>query len=146
MRAHITSAVVAIWGCFVLALGGWDATLHALIALMAADYLTGVAVAGIFKKSKKSRSGALSSHSAWKGLVKKGVQLLVVYLGVRLDAAIGTGFIRNAVIFGFLATELLSIMENVGLMGVSWPPMLRKVLDILYEKSNGDENQGTSHK
>ncbi|MCL2361189.1 MAG: phage holin family protein [Defluviitaleaceae bacterium] len=141
MRVYIASGAAAIGGCIALALGGWDSILHALIALMAVDYITGMVVAGVFKKSKKSTNGALSSHSAWKGLIKKGVQLLIVYIGVRLDAAIGTVFMRNSVIFAILARELISIMENVGLMGVSWPPMLRKALDILHEKSAGEENQ-----
>ena len=146
MRWSIVTGIGALGGCIALALGGWDAGLHALVALMAIDYITGLVVAGVFKNSKKSKSGALSSHSAWKGLVRKGVQLLIVYVGVQLDTAIGTSFIRSAVIFAFLASELISIMENAGLMGIPWPPMLRKALDILNEKSDSDDDQASRRK
>jgi len=141
MRGIISTGVALVGCCIAVALGGWDVGLHALIAFMTIDYISGFIVAGVFKNSKKSESGALSSHSAWKGLIKKGMQLTIVYVSVRLDAAFGTGFIRTAVIFAFLTNELLSIMENAGLMGIPWPPMLRKALGILREKS--EENEDT---
>ena len=34
-------------------LGGWTQTMTTLVAFMALDYLTGLIVAGVFKKSKK---------------------------------------------------------------------------------------------
>ena len=142
MRGILSTLTGLVSGCVALALGGWDTGLHALIAFMAIDYISGLIVAGVFKKSRKSKSGALNSHSAWKGLIKKGMQLLMVYISVLLDAAVGTEFIRTAVIFALMANELLSIMENAGLMGIPWPPMLRKALDILYEKGdNQDESK-----
>jgi len=147
MRFGITTGLGALSGCIALALGGWDASLHALIALMAVDYLSGLVVAGVFKNSKKSNTGALSSHSAWKGLIKKGMQLLIVYISVRLDMAMGTSFIRTAVIFAILANELISIMENSVLMGVPWPPILRNALDLLQDRSEckNDHNQDTTN-
>lgn len=49
----------------------------------------GLMVAGIFKKSKKTESGALESHAGWKGLCRKGVTLLIVLVACRLDMTIG---------------------------------------------------------
>ena len=38
--------------------------------------------------------------------------LLFVLIAYRLDLAIGVDYIRNAVIIGFMANELISIVEN----------------------------------
>lgn len=34
--------------------GGWDASMITLLVFMAIDYITGLVVAGVFKKSEKS--------------------------------------------------------------------------------------------
>ena len=92
--------------------------LETLILCMALDYLTGMMAAGIFHKSKKSAQGGLESRSGWKGLCRKGISLLIVLVAYRLDLIAGTDFICNAVMAAYLVNELLSITENLGLMGV----------------------------
>ncbi len=106
---------------------------------MVADYITGLIVAGVFHKSKKSENGALESHVGWKGLCKKGVTLLFVLIAYRLDLALNLDFIRNTVIIGFMANELISITENAGLMGAPVPKVLLKAIDILTQKANLEE-------
>ncbi len=120
--------------------GGWDAALSALVVFMAVDYLSGLVVAGVFHQSSKSASGALESRAGWKGLCKKGMTLLCVLIGHRLDLAIGISYIRDAVIFGFMANELLSIIENAGLMGVPMPAALTKAVELLQEREQVHEN------
>ena len=127
-----------ICSAIISALGGWDAGLHTLIALMAVDYFSGLLVAGVFKQSKKSITGALSSIAGFRGLIKKGMCLALVYVSHRLDVALDIGFVRNAVVFALIANELISIIENAGLMGIPCPPMLRKALDILRDKEDAD--------
>ncbi len=48
--------------------------------------------------------------------------LLFVLIDYRLDLAIGTNYIRDMVIIGFMANELISIVENAGLMGLRFRP------------------------
>ena len=63
MRANILySTIGAIGGFVAMAFGGWSDALITLIVFMALDYVTGLIVAGIFKKSKKSENGALDSR------------------------------------------------------------------------------------
>ena len=52
----------------------------------------------------------------------------------RLDLAIGVEYIRDTVIIGFMANELISIVENAGLMGIPLPPAITKAIDILTRK------------
>ena len=124
------------------AFGGWDAGLMTLVILMAIDYLTGFLVAAIWHKSPKSENGTLESKAGWKGLCRKGVTLLIVLIGARLDELMGTNFVRNAVIIGYSVNELISIIENAGLMGVPVPDVLQKAIEILQKK--GSEDNGGS--
>ena len=115
--------------------GGWDAGLATLVMFMAIDYVSGLVVAGVFHNSKKTTSGALESKAGWKGLCRKGMSLLFVLIAYRLDLAIGSNYIRDAVIIGFIVNETISIVENAGLMGVPLPKVINKAIDILTSKS-----------
>lgn len=122
------------------------AMLTTLILCMVLDYLTGMIVAGIFHKSKKSAQGGLESRSGWKGLCRKGVSLLIVLVAYRLDLIAGTDFICNAVMAAYLMNELLSIMENIGLMGIPIPKVLSGAIDLLKQKSEVDETSDRNTK
>ena len=52
-------------------------------------------------------------------------------IAARLDMVLEVEYIRNAVCIGFIANEVLSIVENAGLMGVPMPSMIKKAVDIL---------------
>lgn len=132
---------VGTFGSFIAGLfGGWDAAISALLIFMCIDYVTGLIVAGIFKKSPKTKSGGLQSKIGWKGLSKKGVTLLLVLVAVELDLLMGTSYIRDAVCIGFILNELISITENAGLMGIKMPVPLQKAIDLLQNKSEASNN------
>lgn len=54
----------------------------------------------------------------------------------RLDLALGAHYIRDAVIIGFMANELISIVENAGLMGIPLPGAITSAVEVLTEKAN----------
>ena len=64
--------------------------------------------------------------------------LLFVWVACRIDLTIGTNYIRDAVIIAFIANELISIVENAGLMGVPMPDVIVKAIDVLQKKGKGD--------
>lgn len=119
--------------------GGWTSAMTTLIIFMAIDYVTGLVVAGVFKKSGKSESGGLESRAGWKGLCRKGMVLLILLVACRLDLAIGTTYIKDAVCIAFVANETISIVENAGLMGVPIPAIIVKAIDILKKKGDNDD-------
>lgn len=136
-------AAAATVGAFVArALGGWDAAMQVLVALMAVDYLTGVLVAAVWRKSDKSETGALDSKAGFRGILKKGMILLLVWLAVLLDGALGTGYIRMAVILFFIGNEGLSLLENLGLMGVPFPSFLQRALEALQKQGEEGGKEG----
>lgn len=117
--------------------GGWTASLSTLLIFMLIDYVTGLVVAGVFHKSKKTDSGALESRAGFKGLCKKCMVLLLVLVGHRLDIAIGATYIRDAVCIAFIVNETISIIENAGLMGIKIPMTLENAIDVLKKKKRG---------
>lgn len=133
----VLAFMCTLGGIAIKALGGWDGALQMLVACMAVDYVTGLMVAGVFQKSPKTPGGGLASHAGLVGLLRKGAMLLVVFLGTLLDSLPGGGFIRPAVCCFFIANEGLSVLENLGLMGVQYPDFLRDMLETL--KKNGDD-------
>ena len=139
---------------FIAAIGGAIASFFVtmpplvwiLIAVMSIDYVTGL-ICGAMGKSKKTETGYLASHEAWKGLMKKALILLVVLLSNLLDIAVSKGAgitfeaVMGATCLWFIASEGLSILENVASMGVPVPRILLKLLEIMKDKGNGPEDQ-----
>lgn len=140
-KETICTAVGVTGSAIAAAFGGWDEALVTLIIFMVIDYLSGLAVAGIFHKSNKSENGALESRAGWKGLCRKCVTLLFVLIAYRLDLAIGVDYIRNAVIIGFMANELISIVENAGLMGIPLPGVIQNAIEVLTQKAQNNEEK-----
>lgn len=124
-------------GSFIAGLfGGWDAGLTTLVICMAIDYATGLLCAGVFHKSQKSANGALESKACFKGLVRKCVILLLVLVAHRLDLALGASYVRDGVCIAFTVSEVISIAENAGLMGVPLPVVLERALEALKDKTS----------
>lgn len=134
MRNYISTAVGIFSGILSCLMGGFDTPLMALIICMAIDYATGLIVAGVFHQSPKSPNGGLESHAGWKGLARKFVTILIVVVAHLMDLLIGVCYIRDAVIIGFCANEIISILENAGLMGLGIPKPIREAIDLLIRK------------
>ncbi len=137
---NILCTAAGVAGSFIASLfGGWDTGIGTLMLFMVIDFFSGLAVAGIFNNSTKTETGALESKASWKGLCRKCMTLLFVLVAHRLDLAIGTNYIRDMVVIGFIANELISIVENAGLMGLPLPAVLIKAIDVLKKKAEVTE-------
>ena len=142
LKTMICTGIGIVGSTVAAAFGGWDAAMITLVSMMVIDYLSGVLVAAVFHNSPKTQNGTLESKAGWKGLCRKGVTLLIVLVAARLDIILGTGFIRDAVIIGYIANETISIIENAGLMGVPIPEAIKKAIEVLQQK--GSEDNGGS--
>ncbi len=138
-KTTILAALSTAGAALAQALGGWDMTLQVLLGFMAADYATGTLVAALFKNSPKTKGGALSSQAGFLGIARKCAILLLVLLAALLDQATGSGFIRTTLCFFFIANEGLSVLENLGRMGVPYPRFLRSMLEAMREDSDSGE-------
>ena len=131
LKSILLTAVGTIGGGIAALFGGWTSAMTTLIIFMCIDYVTGLVVAGVFKKSSKSKTGALESKAGFKGLCRKGMVLLVLLVACQLDRLMGTAYIKDAVCIAFCVNETLSIIENAGIMGVPVPKQLKKAVEIL---------------
>lgn len=133
----VIPSVFGVVGAFIAnAFGGWDDAMTTLLIFMGIDYATGLILAGVFHKSKKSKNGAIESGACWKGLCKKAVNLLIVLVAYRLDLMADTSVIKDGVVIAICASEAFSILENVSLMGMPIPKVLRKALEVLQQDEN----------
>ena len=134
MKEYITSALALVGGGLSWAIGGFDAVVVCLIGAMAIDYITGLIVAAVFHNSPKTEGGRLDSRVGWKGLARKFGTILIVVVAHLMDLLLGVCYSRDAVIIGFCANEIISILENAGLMGLGIPKPIREAIDLLISK------------
>lgn len=124
----------AVGGWLGWFLGGWDGLLYALIAFVAADYITGIMCAAVDRR--------LSSEVGFKGIFKKVLIFMLVGIGNILDVqVIGNGSVlRTAVIFFYISNEGISLLENAGHLGLPFPAKLKAVLEQLHDRSEEDKD------
>ena len=139
IKESLCTSVGIVGSMIVSLLGGWDVPMQALIICMIIDYMSGLAVAGIFHKSKKSENGALNSRSGLKGLCMKCMILFIIVAIVQVGKVLNVDWLRNATIIGFISNEFISIVENAGLMGMRLPKPVYKAIDILNDKEKENE-------
>lgn len=133
---HIICTVGGVVGGIVATLfGGWTEGLLLLVILMAIDYFSGLVVAGVFHTSPKSPNGGLESKAGLKGLIRKVFIIALVAVAHLIDRLIGTSYVRDAATIAFCLNEVISILENAGLMGIPIPKVLRKAIDVLRDKA-----------
>lgn len=123
----------AVGGWLGYFLGGCDGLLFALVAFVAADYITGVMCAIADKE--------LSSGVGFKGICRKVLIFILVGIANILDLqVIGTGSIlRTAVIFFYISNEGVSLLENAGHLGLPIPEKLKLVLAQLHDRAETDK-------
>ena len=135
----------AVGGVVCRLFGGWSAGLVTLCIALFADYITGIIVAGVFKNSSHTENGCLESRTALKGIIRKFCILLIVALGYRLDITFGSNYIKDAVVITFLSSEIISLLENCGLMGIPIPKPIINAISVLRDRvddtDKGDDNE-----
>jgi phage-related holin len=64
--------------------------------------------------------------------------MIVTLLGRALGSSV---FCRNTVVIFFTANEALSVLENIGLMGVKYPQWLKTALEVLNKNADNANSQ-----
>lgn len=131
----------AIGGMIASWFGGWSSAMTTLLVFMGIDYISGVILAGVFHRSGKTATGSLSSLVGFKGLCKKMMMMLIVLVAARLDLLLGSDFVRDSTCIALIVNELISIVENAGLMGIPIPGAITKAIDALKAKEDGHERK-----
>ncbi|MDY2955778.1 MAG: phage holin family protein [Enterococcus cecorum] len=125
-------ALAAFGGFLGWFLGGFDGFIYALVALMVADYITGVMCAIVDK--------TLSSEVGFRGIFKKVLIFVLVGIGHIIDThLIGDGSVlRTAIIFFYCSNEGVSMLENAARLGLPIPEKLKDILARLHNKGGNE--------
>lgn len=120
-------------------IGGLNGMIVGFILLMAVDFVTGVLCA-LYHKSLKSKSGGLNSSVGFRGIIKKAAMIMCVIFGAQLDRMTGAGICRDVILAALSFNEGLSILENIGSMGIKLPAIIMSVLDKLQGGKGGKDD------
>jgi toxin secretion/phage lysis holin len=125
-----TGGLTALLGFVISFLGGWDQGLQILFLLMAADYATGVL--GAFKTK------TVNSDVMFWGGIRKITILFVVGLAAQVDGwlHLDAPVVRTAALYFYAGREGLSVVENLGVLGVPLPPAVLNFLEQLKQKGD----------
>ena len=117
----LIGALVSLWT-------GAPALGKAVLIVQCADIATGLACAWL-GKSRKSDSGRISSRVMLEGVVKKGAEWLIVLVCIYTGTPLDIEGIGAAAMTYVIATELVSLLENLSLLGLD-VPLLGTILDV----------------
>lgn len=119
---------------FLSILTGYDTLFKALLVFIILDYLSGV-MRAIYTKKLSSKIGA-------KGIIKKiGYIILIVVVEI-LDILLkDNGYLRNIIIYMFIANEGISILENWSAMGIKVPDIIKDKFSNLKGGDDDEQNK-----
>ena len=126
--------ILIIWNIFNVN----DTLTFFLIGSMIIDYCLGTYTA-FLQKSTNSINGKLSSKVGYAGIMKKVGILVMVWIGYEIDVNFSLNICKNMIIVGYLINEIISIEENLSTIGVEKNVAIKKVIAILENFIDGDD-------
>lgn len=118
-------------------MGGWSIPIQVFFIVICLDYASGLIVAGYFKNSQKTETGGLLSSVGIAGIIKKIMLIVYIIVAYQIDLLLGVDYVANGVTIAFIVNDIISLMENGGLMGIKIPPVIKNSLDLLTKLEEG---------
>lgn len=116
-------------------LGVWSELLTVVLILMCIDIITGVLIS-FLGESTKSTTGYINSNTFFRGIAKKILMWFLLIIAHQADRTLNINIVRLAVTYWLIASEGLSIIENIGNIGIDIP-VLTNVFEQIKEKGSG---------
>lgn len=132
-KNYLCMATGIFLGGLFSALGGETPMLKFLLCIMAIDYILGVIIA-LLKLSPKTKTGGINSHIGFRGLLKKVGILIFVWIGFQIDTVFQIHIARHMIIIGYLLNEVISVTENLNILGIVKIEAVTHTIDILKTK------------
>ena len=108
--------------------GGLHPLIQTLVVLIGLDFASGLILA--------KTTGTISSDASYRGMGKKAMMLILVGAATAYNATQPLGFDAGAAVAGFFCTtELISIIENAGRLGL---PIPKPLTDALAKVGSGN--------
>lgn len=136
-RTVAQSALAVVGTVATYLWGGWDAVLMALVVMVVMDYATGITASWV--------RGRLDSEVGRRGVARKVGIFVVVALANVIDGTGGLGepILRTVTAWFYIGAEAISVLENLGDIGVPIPARLRQALARLREGEESSDNVDT---
>ena len=131
LKIHHVGAILGAIGGFLF--GNWDLPLQILLTAMVLDYISGML--------KAFYLGEVSSKKGYKGLIKKVGILFTIVVANLTDIILGLTVFRSAICMFFCMNELVSVLENVALIGVPIPEFLTNKLIQTKDRAIKEERE-----
>ena len=114
-------------------LGGFDKTIEILCLMIVLDFITGLLKAIVNKN--------VSSRRCFEGVIKKTCYFILIAIAYSISGFNPqySDMVRDLVCYYLIATDALSVLENIGDCGVPYPKFLRDILEQL--KDNSDKGE-----
>lgn len=115
-------------------IGSWVPLMTAFLILQAVDIVSGVMASG-------KENNNVSSKRFYQGLKKKSGMWLLIIVANQVDQfAFGTAPVAKTVVVSYLiANEGLSVLENLGTLGIKIPKSISKFLEKLRDDNDNEE-------
>ena len=134
MREQISVFFGICAGVCAYLFGGFDQIISVFITVLLIDTFAGVI--------KAWNLGQYKSEKFRKGLTHKISYLIGIILSTQIDILCGGGgILRDSVITFFIFNESMSIIENLGEMGIEFPEVFTNAIKSLRDKKTDDENE-----
>lgn len=131
MKEKLSLTFGTLAGVVSYFVGGFDVFLSVFVTVLAVDTLTGML--------KAWNEGNYESKKFRSGFIKKVTYLLGIVLAVQIDMMLKTDILRNAVIGFFTFNESMSIVENMGSLGVNFPEIFTNAIKSLDSKESKED-------
>ena len=129
MEKTIQAIGSTVVGTIIAFLGGADTLLNVFLTIVFTDMATGIL--------KSLYAGEYKSARFREGLYRKAAYFIAVILVVQLDKLTGyTGTFRSILLTFLICNEMISIIENLGEMGVPFPSKITEAIEVLKSKDN----------
>lgn len=130
MRETFNILIATTGTCLSFLFGGFDLLVQVLTVTLILNYVSGITLSF----TNKTLSAEIGLHK----VLKKAMILIVLILAVMLDNLSNNGqwIFRSLVCYFYIANEGLSIIENLGGLGVPMPGALKEAMEKLKSKED----------
>lgn len=125
MKDKLSLIISFVVGAASYMVGGFDTLIAVFATIVVVDTATGML--------KAWNKGEYQSRKFRSGFTKTVSYLLGVILAVQIDLLLGSNFLRDATLTFFIINESLSVVENLGELGVTFPQQFTDAIKSLHK-------------
>jgi toxin secretion/phage lysis holin len=131
LKSIIASGVGGTVSAFLL--GDWTVFMSILLTMIGIDIVTGIAK-GIYDKKLRSRRMS-------QGMIRKLMIWVVIIMANFIDIIMFSGMpiAKTSATLFYIGMEMLSVIENLGQMGIKIPRFIGKYVEVIRDKGENPD-------